>query len=279
MGALALAGVLWTQAPTPPPTLGPYSSYEEYGPPAPVQLDQIAAGDETHERTRVLTKGVLRPLGADLRYLLLTDETARVLVILVEGLAADDARRLFDRRIEVTGVVRALPPSQRTVVCRGQLMLDSKCTDPDLPVLPNAQIGWPSISLTVITLSDVGPAPAKAAEAEDGVLESLATRGAEMAGQDIRVVGRFAGRDLFGDLPKGSALTDVDWVLKSGRFAVWITGRKPQGKGWRLDPAYEGDTARWLDVTGRVEHVGGVTYVRASQVTLVKAPRAPDAVP
>lgn len=273
MRGLALTGLLLAQEPTPPPTLGPVTSYGEYGPSEPVELSQIAAGDETQQGKRVLTRGELQPLAASLEHFLLVEGTARVLVIPVPELR-DVSRRLLGRTIEVTGIVRALPPRQRTVACRGTLMLDSKCSDPDLPALPNAQIGWPSISITVLTLSDVGPGGARAPEAESDILEALATRGAQMAGQEVRAVGRFGGRNLFGDLPAGSAQTPSDWVLKRGPHAIWVTGRKPQGRGWRLDPAYKGDTVRWLEVTGRVDSVGGVTILRASKVVLVSAPRA-----
>ena len=74
----------------------------------------------------------------------------------------------------------------------------------------------------------------------------------------MTVVGLFAGRNLFGDLPEGSA------------------GKKPEGKGWRLDPAYKGDAVRWLQVTGRVETQGEVTYLRASKVALTGAPKEPE---
>jgi hypothetical protein len=88
----------------------------------------------------------------------------------------------------------------------------------------------------------------------------------------VTVIGAFGGRNLFGDLPKGSQRTPNDWVLKQGTNAVWVTGKPPQGKGWRLDPDYRGDTAKWLQVTGRVEAANGVTYLRASSVALASAP-------
>jgi hypothetical protein len=273
MRALALTGLLLAQAPTPPPRLGPVTSYGDYGPSEPAELSQIAAGDETHQGKRVLTKGELRPLAGNLQYFILAEGTSRVLVIPVPELA-DVSRRLLDRSIEVTGIVRSLPPQQRTVACRGTLMVESKCLDGDLPALPDLQLGWPPISITVITMSDVGPAAAAPPEVDTDILGALATEGARMAGQEVRAVGQFAGRNLFGDLPAGSQQTPSDWVLKRGPHAIWVTGRKPQGKGWRLDPAYKGDTTRWLEVTGRVEWVGGVTFLRASKVTLVGAPRA-----
>jgi hypothetical protein len=63
-------------------------------------------------------------------------------------------------------------------------------------------------------------------------------------------------------------------VLKEGDAAVWVTGKAPKGKGWSLDPAYKGDTVRWLAVEGKVEVVNGVAYLRASKVILARDPRA-----
>ena len=55
-----------------------------------------------------------------------------------------------------------------------------------------------------------------------------------------------------------------------------FSGRKPQGKGWKLDPTYKGDGVRWIEVTGRVEVRDGVAFLRASKVTLVSAPKNPE---
>jgi hypothetical protein len=51
---------------------------------------------------------------------------------------------------------------------------------------------------------------------------------------------------------------------------VWVTGKKPRGKGWRLDPRLESDSRWWLEVEGSVEVAGGVVYIRAKRVSLTK---------
>ena len=106
------------------------------------------------------------------------------------------------------------------------------------------------------------------------VLEELIAPDTPYAGQTVRVVGLFGGHNLFGDLPSGSARDPLDWVLRQPPHAIWVTGRKPEGKGWRLDPAYKGDGVRWIEVTGRVEVRGGVSLLRASKVLLVTTPRS-----
>ena len=67
-----------------------------------------------------------------------------------------DYRPFLAMDVEVTGIVRVLPASQKTVPCRGQMLPESKCEDPELPVLPNAQTDWPAVSITVTKLVDRG---------------------------------------------------------------------------------------------------------------------------
>lgn len=274
MHRVALYGLFLLGGPadTPPSTLGPIATFSEYGPAEPVELTRIAYDAQRYHRNKVLTKATLKPLPGSLDRFLLEEETARVLAIPMPELT-EDSRRLLGRRIEVEGIVRVLPAQQKLVPCRNTLIVESKCIDPDLPELPNAQPTWPSASITIIRLVDAGPME-RAGPAPDGVsLEELAGPDTPYAGQTVRVVGLFGGRNLFGDLPPGSASTPLDWVLRQPPHAIWVTGRKPEGKGWRLDPAYKGDGVRWIEVTGRVEVKGGVSLLRASKVLLVSAPR------
>ncbi len=91
-------------------------------------------------------------------------------------------------------------------------------------------------------------------------------RPAELAGRTVRVVGRFRGHNLEHDLPEPGPRSA--WVLKSGTHAIWVTGHKPSGPGFSLRPDRQGDTGKWLEVTGRVETWRGVTTLRASAVAL-----------
>ncbi len=54
-----------------------------------------------------------------------------------------------------------------------------------------------------------------------------------------------------------------------------MTGKKPRGKGWKLDPKLRRDTGKWLAVEGRVRTVDNVVYIQAEDVSLAKAP-SPD---
>jgi hypothetical protein len=100
----------------------------------------------------------------------------------------------------------------------------------------------------------------------------------EHEGEVVRVVGRFRGRNLFGDLPARSQKGANDWVIKSERAAVWITGHKPGGEGWALN-VESSAASEWLEVVGRPRVRNGVAYLQATKVALVAAPRGARVVP
>jgi hypothetical protein len=104
-------------------------------------------------------------------------------------------------------------------------------------------------------------------------LEDLIARPEHLAGETVRVVGQFRGKNLFGDLEAEGA-PDDGWVIKDGAFAVWVIGKKPRGSGWSLDPTSRSDSARWVQVTGRLDRKGSVTRLKATEVALVPPPPA-----
>jgi hypothetical protein len=118
----------------------------------------------------------------------------------------------------------------------------------------------------------VGPAKTSRAGDRAGLLavEDLVARPDRLAGEIVKVVGQFRGKNLFGDLDEGGP--EDGWVIKDGAFAVWVVGKKPKGTGWSLDPASKGDTRRWVQVTGKLERKGSVTRLKAMEVALVSPP-------
>jgi hypothetical protein len=111
-------------------------------------------------------------------------------------------------------------------------------------------------------------------KAPDVTLEALVTLPGRRDGQTIRVVGQFRGKNLYGDLPARSQRDSADWVIKDDVYAVWVSGRKPKGEGFALDAGLKRDTGKWLEVIGRPETRGGVTYLRAVRVSLASPPSA-----
>ena len=114
-------------------------------------------------------------------------------------------------------------------------------------------------------------------EASDISLEDLVRAPGQRDGQMVRVVGQFRGRNLYRDLPASSQLKGDDWVLKNDIFAVWVTGRRPRGDGFRLDASLKRDTGKWLEVAGKVRTRSGITYIDAAAVRLIDAPLRVDA--
>lgn len=91
--------------------------------------------------------------------------------------------------------------------------------------------------------------------------------------RSAKVSGRFRGRNLYGDmaapLPSPSKW---DFVIQSADAAVWVSGARPKGKGFELDPGARVDTGRWLQVSGMVRREGSRVWVQAEEIELSSAP-------
>ena len=229
----------------------PANRYEaQYGEPVDVSIQDLMQMPELYYGRAVRTTGALDMLraaggsGWALRGL-----GGRVIIVPVPEIAVrfeDEARRWIGRDIEITGVVGTGWDSERNIT-----------------------------TATIRFWGYYGPEE-EGREAneppEDVSLEDLVRRPGRWEGRRVRVVGQFRGANLFGDLPSVSRRKSRDWVLKNDVFAVWVTGRKPQGDGWKLDAKLRRDTGKWLAVEGRVRTAKGVVYVAASNVTLTSAP-------
>ncbi len=88
----------------------------------------------------------------------------------------------------------------------------------------------------------------------------------------VRIIGRYRGRNWFGDLPADSQRNAQDWVLSDGPFALWVTGHRPEGDGFSLGSSTLRDSREWLAVTGTVEERRGIVYLKARRVELSPAP-------
>ena len=278
LGAMTAAVLAQLPAPTPPPLTSPSSETRPlglettYGSAEVVELERIAYDGDRYERRNVRVRGILGTLASE-QYLSLSDGMARVMLIPLDPADARDFLTLLGTDVDVTGIVRVLPTEQKTVICRGQFMPESLCADPDLPLPPNAQISWPRVSITVLKLVERGTDRARKSGPP-----SLADTGIEAAaaeGKPITAIGQFRGANLCRDLPDAGRRDARDWVLLTSEGPVWVTGRPPEGRGFRLNPAYRRDVGRWLEVSGRVSLAGEVRFLRAGNVALIARP--PDA--
>jgi hypothetical protein len=251
------------QAPTPMLPRSPNQggaarpSDANYGPPRVAELNAIVISDQ-YQRAHVITEGEVSPF-QNSPYWILHETGATVL--LIPGRDFDP--REFDqvvgrRRTEVRGIVRRIRTKE---YARG--------IDLDLIEDPILEGGAPNISITVFEIRDRtgGDAPGWSNEVfARRILEDPSA----FSGKTTRIVGEFRGRNLFGDLPANSARSPADWVLKEGDVPLWVTGKAPKGDGWKLDPAYRGDSKFRLEVVGRIEVVNGILYLKASKVLMAK---------
>jgi hypothetical protein len=89
--------------------------------------------------------------------------------------------------------------------------------------------------------------------------------------RNASISGRFRGRNLFADIATPLPTPGKwDFVLQSADAAVWVTGLRPRGRGFELDPGARVDTGRWVQVTGTVRRDGSRVWVEAREIELSK---------
>jgi hypothetical protein len=104
-------------------------------------------------------------------------------------------------------------------------------------------------------------------------VRSLAIEPWKFEGQTVTVTGNFRGRNLFGDLPGAPGNSRYDFVLRGTEGAVWVTDFRPRGQGFDLDVNRRVDTDRWIEVTGTVAREKGLVTLKATRLSLAKAPQ------
>jgi hypothetical protein len=92
------------------------------------------------------------------------------------------------------------------------------------------------------------------------------------ADRAVTVVGRFRGRNLYGDQPQPLNKARWDFVVQSADASIWVTGMRPRGKGFDLDPGARVDTGRWLEVSGTVRRAGPSVWIEATGLQAASAP-------
>lgn len=167
----------------------------------------------------------------------------------IARLVAAESKAWPGQTIEVTGVVRR---------------------DPTAP----AEGPRYAVSFWDFDAAALPAAPSIAADARTMKLPELISNPDAFKGQRVRVVGQFRGRNVYGDLPAPAFRHRLDWVLKDERAAVWVTGRAPRGRDFKLDPDVRDDVRSWLEVVGRPVLRDGQVVLRAEKVALVPAPSA-----
>lgn len=88
----------------------------------------------------------------------------------------------------------------------------------------------------------------------------------------VAVIGKFRGNNIYGDLSFRTKKTPRDFIIKVADAAIWVTGRRPTGRDFELNPRMRRDTGKWLKVTGVPWMEEGMVYVKAQRLELVPDP-------
>lgn len=159
--------------------------------------------------------------------------------------------------------------------------------DQRLANLPIARISdqllqkpWPSAGeLPLVVAASSRPADPPRAT----TLRSIVLEPARYQTAGVTVIGRFRGRNLYGDMPESPEESRWDFVLRSADAAAWVVGKEPKGDGFELDVLARVDTGRWLEVTGAVHLEDGMVLIEAGAMALAEpvpdrpAPRVAEA--
>jgi hypothetical protein len=104
-------------------------------------------------------------------------------------------------------------------------------------------------------------------------LRAVALAPEKYEGASASVSGRFRGRNLLGDIAAPlPAPGKWDFVMQSADAAVWVSGLRPRGRGFELDPSARVDTGRWIQVTGTVRREGSRVWIEAREIELAAPP-------
>lgn len=148
---------------------------------------------------------------------------------------------------------------------------DPRLRNLDVGRLSEARLGkpWPGVNeLLLLRADDVQDAPPYPSAS----IRALALEPERFVDQPVRLVGRFRGRNLFGDQPNAPGRSRWDFVIASADASVWVTGMRPRGDGFTLDVEARADASRWVEVTGTVREARGLVFLEAGSIRLARPP-------
>ncbi len=262
--------------------------------PVRISVSELVRSSSMYNERPVITVGDLRwGDSADTTnniFELRGDDALRTIRVATPSQGMEDLRFMAGQRVEITGVFFDLE----------QVMFPER--HPILRYFPGAirgdSTGFDKSYFIAVTgadvmeevKSDIGPE--KAAEETDVAdpdidsstlaaldLRELLKDPAPHLGKQAVVLGKFRGSNLYGDLSIRDKRTPRDFVIKVADAAVWVTGRRPRGKGFRLDPTKRRDTGEWLRVVGEPFEAEGKIYLKAVKIELAEEPDDPELEP
>jgi hypothetical protein len=262
--------------------------------PVKVSVDELTSMGARYSESPVIVQGDLRYGDAEDTnfniFELRGDNALSVVRVATARQSFDDLRFMAGQRVEITGIFfdleSVLMPEQHPVLryFPGAVRRDAMGMNKQYFI---AATGAEVIEEIKSEFDAVKPEDLPEAEEPDidassltGVdLRDLVKDPSRYLGKQITVLGKFRGSNLYGDLSIKDKRTPRDFIIKVGESAIWVTGRRPAGKGFRLDPSKRRDTGEWLQVIGEPWESDGTVYLKAAKVELAKDPEDPDLEP
>lgn len=99
-------------------------------------------------------------------------------------------------------------------------------------------------------------------------VRAIALNPAQYAGREVTLSGRFRGRNLFGDQPSSPGKSPNEYVLQVADASIWVSGLRPRGRGFTLDPDSRRDTREWVRVTGTVRHEPPMAWIEGKAIDI-----------
>lgn len=264
--------------------------------PEKVEVSDLTGRPGMYNQKTVIVTGELR--GGDATdyarqvYRLRGNDVLREIRVGQPGFGGNDMRFIQGHKVEITGIFWDL--SQE---CYDDPRLGASCYDMRLRRFPAIRNNWKNEenryfigvihadSLEMDTLPELEE-PTEEPDLDIDILPgdlvdliTLLDNSEPFIGQRVSVVGKFRGNNLYGDLSIHTKKTPRDFVIKVADAAIWVTGRRPRGKEFELNPRMRRDTGKWLKVTGTPWTDDGMTYLKAEMLEIVPKPDDPDLEP
>lgn len=147
------------------------------------------------------------------------------------------------------------------------------------PLLENLTDGrWPPRDQLFVLLGGTAVEPVLP---DPPSLRAIALAPEKYEGRGVTISGRFRGRNLHADLASPiPAPTKYDFVIQSADASMWISGLRPRGRDFELDPNARVDTGRWVQITGTVRREGTRVWIEGREIALSSPPTTqPDDAP
>ncbi len=211
----------------------------------------IAFSDFFHGRPVILVGDIATRENGELR---LAQDTASVRIVF-KGHVTDGLSEVRGQYFDV-GRIKPDDPRVQTLDLKNAFHVDPESGS------------WPRPGeMTAVFANSVSPASRPDAPS----LRAIALSPGRYLDQKVTIVGQYAGRNLFGDLPDAPGRSQWDFVLRSSDAAIWVTNIRPKTKDFDLALDRRMDTGKWLQVTGIVQERRGIEWVQADPGTLAAA--------